>query len=139
MSVYLYCPNLRQKIRLNTKLKFLFFAVYARNPALKVPGYLILIVGSQVVQHIFANIFLGYNLTNSFTLDDAVPGKDDQKPKNRPYQLPKTVKRKMSWTTFWTYLSALSNFRNFGARFLPYKAKIKNSNLLLIFYFGHWF
>ena len=28
----------------------------------------------QVVQHIFGNIFLGYILTNFFTLDDAVPG-----------------------------------------------------------------
>ena len=74
IQIFLYCPNLRQKIRLSTKLEFLFFAVYARNPALKVPGYLIPIVGSQVVQHIFGNIFLGYTLTNFFTLDDAVPG-----------------------------------------------------------------
>ena len=53
---------------------------------------------------------------------------DDQRPKKWPYQLTKTVKRKMSCTTFWTCLSVLSNFRTFRVGFLPYTAKNKNSN-----------
>ena len=91
---FLYCPNLRQKIRLSTKLEFLFFAVYARNQALKVPDYLKSIVGSQVVQHIFGNIFLGYILTNFFTLDDAVPGTEWPEANKSALTTPKDRKTK---------------------------------------------
>ena len=41
IRIFLYCRNLRQKIRLSTKLELLFFTVYGRNLAL---GYLIPIV-----------------------------------------------------------------------------------------------
>ena len=51
---FLYYRNLRQKIRLSTKLEFLFFALYGRNPALKV---LKLLNTNRLVQKVVQLIF----------------------------------------------------------------------------------
>ena len=94
----------------------------------------------KVVQQIFGNIFLDYTWKIFFTLDDAVPGtRWPEAKKIGPNNSQRLYNERWVGQLFAPTLSVLSNFRNFRAGFLPYKAKIKNSNLVLIFYFWHGF
>ena len=54
----------------------------------------------QVVQHILGNIFLGYILTNFFTLDDAVPGTEWPEAKKLALTTPKDHKMKVELDNF---------------------------------------
>ena len=115
--------NSAKNKKISTKLEFLIFALYGRNPALKFLGYLMPTVCStscptHLWQHfsgLHSDKFL-YWMTRSQKIGHL--------------QLLKTIKWKMTCLLV-LRSPVLSNFWNFRAGFMPYKAKNKDSNLVL--------